>query len=325
MNPKRTVRHFSSRPISTLILATLAAFGTTQAASAQFSRPRADYEKVRSQQGYVNLDRDRAEQAPIAKNLYDACNTLVDSLANTGRELSEFGSNFADERSRIRRAAANLRGQAEVTRGAVDSWMRKLGTTENHKNDGERAIAQLNELSKQWTELTRRIDETRAWVTEGLRLATRDKDRITQDSKPIQDAQNAAWARLQTAQRSAKRADEEHDRAIERVVASEARENESYERYCAATVASGGRTEETAALRANWARAVAEEQEALATSYTAHQAAQTAREEVNRAYAQLATSQREMRAFAAATDANRIVENYNFFVKWNELFAREFN
>lgn len=311
------------KTLTTSLFLALVTLASERAATAQFSRARSDFEKVRSAQGTLNLDRDRAEQAGVAKNLYEYCGALMDSLTNCGRELSEFGSNFADQRGKPRRAIAVVRGQAETSRAALDAWMRKLAGTENHKSEGEKVLAQINELSKQWNEMTRAVDETRSWLTEGLRNATRDRERITQDCRPVEDAQNAAMTRYQNACRSAKRAEEEHDRALERVVAAEQRENESYERY-SQTVTRGGTNEEAANLRAAWARFAREENEALAAAFNAFQAALAARDELKAAYGQLASSQREMVNYATATDANRIVENYNFFVRWNELFEKDF-
>lgn len=294
-------------------------------APAQFSSARSAFEKVQSNQSKLSVDRDRRESIDVAKNLYDACGSLMDSLRESGRELAEFGNTFGDERGRPRRAAAAVRGQAEVTRAALDAWTRRLNTPDNHKSECENVISQTNELVKQWGEYTRRIEETRRWLSDGLNEATRRKEQISRDCKPIEDAQNAAWARVNAAQRADNQADEAHDRSLERCVSAESKENECFNRYLEATLNRSMRSEDVWALRQQWDRAVVEMREALSNTYTAYQTMMTAREELNRAYQQLAPTLRDMQAFTAGTDANKVVESYNYFVRWNELFTKEFN
>lgn len=290
---------------------------------AQYSRAKSDIDKVRSARSYLDLDKDRADQLSRAKTLNEACDYLRNSLAECGKELADFGSNFRDERAKPRSAAATVRGQAEALQSALKYWMAKLDSTDNHKTEGEKVLAQADELIKQWTELERRIEETRRWLADGQKSATQERDRTMQDCRPIEDAQNAAWARLQAAQRADDRADAEHDRALERVLTAETKENETYERYKDAA-ARGAKSEEVWALRQQWSQAANEENDALGAAYNALQSHQSAREELKSAYAQLGSAQRDMRAFAAANNADKIVENFNYFVRWNELFDKEF-
>ena len=102
-------------------------------------------------------------------------------------------------------------------------------------------------------------------------------------------------------------------------------DHECFNRYLEATLNRSMRSEDVWALRQQWDRAVVEMREALSNTYTAYQSMMTAREELNRAYQQLAPTLRDMQAFTAGTDANKVVESYNYFVRWNELFTKEFN
>ena len=176
--------------------------------------------------------------------------------------------------------------------------------------------------AREWEELSRKCDQTRRWLYDNLKNATSERDRSLQDCRPIEDAQNVAWARLQAAQRADDRADSDHDRALERVVAAEAKENDAYERYRDG-VARGAKSEESWALRQRWSQSATEQNDLLLAAYSAFQTHNIAREEVSRAYIQLAASQRDMRAFTVASNADKIVENYNNFVRWSDLFERE--
>ncbi len=319
----RAVRQFG-RTLLHLLCASVA-LGWASLAPAQFSNARPGYEKVQYYQGRLSAEKARSDSLDVAKNLYDACGTLMDSLSYSGRELSEFGNTFGDERAKPRRAAAAVRGQAEVMRAALDTWMRRLNSPDNHKSEYENVVSQTNELVKQWNEYLRRIDETRRWVNDGLNEATKRKEQISRDCKPIEDAQNAAWARVTAAQRTDNRADEEHDKALERCVGAEVKENDCFYRYLEATANRSMRSEDVWALRQQWDRAVIEMRDALSYAYGAYQTMVSAREELNRAYQQLAPTLRDMQTFTAGTDANKVVENFNYFVRWSELFTKEFN
>jgi chromosome segregation ATPase len=293
-------------------------------AEAQYSYARSAAEKVRSATGNLSADRDRKDSLPQARQIYDDLGTVSDRLSDCGRELAEFGQRFSDERSRIRRAAQNVRGQIEVTRKAVDAWIRKLDSTENHKTEYENVRSQLSNFEKEWTELLRRIDETGRWLREGVSSSQSQKERLMGDCRPISNAQNAAWARYLEAQKNENRRDEEHDRLVERLVAAEARENDACLRYIDAYT-SRRSTDEVWALKSQWHRAIDEQRELAASCYNAFQALRQARDESERAYRELAQSQNELRTWAAGTNLNEVVELNNFFVRWQELYAKEFS
>ena len=130
---------------------------------------------------------------------------------------------------------------------------------------------------------------------------------------------------MSAAQVADNRADLEHDRALERCVAAEARENDCCLRYIDATLNRSMRPEDVWAARQQWDRAAVEMRDALSASYSAHQAMIAARDTLKSAYEQLAPLQRDLQTFTAGTDANKVVETYNHFVRWNELFAKDFN
>ena len=175
---------------------------------------------------------------------------------------------------------------------------------------------------RDWEDLSRKCEQTRRWLSDNLKNTTSERDRSLQDCRPIEDAQNAAWARLQAAQRADDKADYDHDRALERVVAAEAKENDCFERYRDG-VARGAKSDEAWALRQRWSYAANEQNDTLSAAFSALQTLQAAREELSRAYVQMATAQREMRQFTVASNADKIVESYNNFVRWTDLFERE--
>jgi DNA repair exonuclease SbcCD ATPase subunit len=292
-------------------------------AEAQFSYARSAAEKVRSTAGNLSADRERRDSLPQARQIYEDLGTVMDRLGDCGRELAEFGSRFGEERGRIRRAAQAARGQAEATRKAVDSWIRKLDSTENHKSEYENARSQLSNFEREWSELQKRVEETRRWLSDGVASTQSQKDRLMGDCRPISNAQNAAWARFLEAQRNENRRDEEHDRLVERFAGAEAKENDACSRYIDAYTARRG-TEEVWALKLQWHRSIDEARELAASCYGAFQALRQARDECERAYRELAQAQNELRNWAAGTNLNEIVELNNFYVRWNELFTKEF-
>jgi hypothetical protein len=178
--------------------------------------------------------------------------------------------------------------------------------------------------AREWQRLADTCDKTRRWLADSLKAAASDRDRAMQDARPVADAQNAAWAKLQEAKRALDRADDDHDRGVERVVAAEIKENEAFERWRDA-VARGAKSEETWVLRQRWAQSAGEALDAMSAAFNLFQTLSRAREDANRAYADLAQSQRQMRDFAAAANADRIVEQFNNFTQWTDLFEREIN
>lgn len=293
-------------------------------AGAQYGYARSAAEKIRGMTANLSAERDRRDSLSQARQIYDDLGTVMDRLADCGRELAEFGQRFAEERARIRRAAQTARGQAEATRKAVDSWIRKLDSTENHKSEYENVRSQLANFEREWTDLQRRIEETGRWLRDGVTSSQSQKERLMGDCRPIANAQNAAWARYLDAQKNENRRDEEHDRLVERLVVAEARENDACSRYIDAYMARRG-TEEVWALKSQWHRAIEEQRELAASCYGAFQALRQARDESERAYRELAQSQNELRTWAAGTNLNEVVELNNSFVRWMELYAKEFS
>lgn len=306
----------------------------------------AQYSKVGSLIGslgsFGETVRDLSSRQPLdeakiyynTQKLREAGKAVADALAGFGEPLANAAISPHEQTLRepgqLAKRLAHYAGERELGERCLQ--MEKLINTEvkNRSSDFNDAVKRLGaELgvlaqarTRDWEDFARKCDQTRRWLTDSLKSATSERDRSMQDCRPIEDAQNAAWARLQAAQRADDRADQEHDRALERVVAGEAKENENYERYRDA-VARGAKSEEAWALRQRWAQAANEQNDALSASYSALQNLNSAREELARAYVQLAAAQRELRAFTAATNADKIVQNYNYFVQWVEIFERE--
>lgn len=175
-----------------------------------------------------------------------------------------------------------------------------------------------------WQKYAELIDKTRRWLEDSQKQAASDRDRSMQDCRPIIEAQNAAWAKLKEAEAAEKRADEEHSRALESLVAAESKENETCVAWCE-VVANNGTSENIWQARQRWEQASGQESEALVNSLVKFQAWASAREDLKSAYAQLVTAQKQLRDFAGLGDANKVVEQFNRFTLWKDLLERDIN
>jgi hypothetical protein len=306
----------------------------------------AQYSKVGSlittASGFGDTIRDLSSRQPLdepkiyynAQKMREAAKAAVDALAGFGDPLA--GAALSPHETMLRepgelaKKIAYWLGDREM----IDrcNQMEKLINTPtgSRSSDFDQTVKRMGSdlyvlgqaRMRDWEDFTRKCDQTRRWLGDNLKNATSERDRSMQDCRPIEEAQNTAWTRLQNAQRADDKADYDHDRALERVVSGEAKENDCYERYRDA-VARGAKSEDAWALRQRWAYAANEQNDALSAAFSALQTLNSAREELSRAYVQLAAAQRELRQFTAATNADKIVENYNNFVRWVELFERE--
>ncbi len=327
------------RTIHSIVLALVAGAAFSSPTAAQYSRV-GGYISTANSYGATVLDltsRQPLDEPKIYYNtqkMREAAKAAVDAMAGFGeplayaalspheqmlKEPNELGKKLVywlGDRELIDRCnqMEKLINTAIGSRGSdFDSVVKRMGSD----------LYVLGQArTRDWEDFSRKCDQTRRWLSDGLKNATSDRDRVMQDCRPIEDAQNAAWARLQAAQRADDKADYDHDRALERVVAGEAKENDCYERYRDA-VSRGAKSEDAWVLRQRWAQAASEQNDALSASFSALQTMQSAREELSRAYIQLAGTQRELRQFTAVTNADKIVEQYNNFVRWSELFERE--
>jgi len=322
-------------------------FALALAACAFLSSPAtAQYSKVggliSSANSYGDTIRDLTSRQPLdepkiyynAQKMREAAKYAVDALAGFGDPLAYAALSPHEQMLRDPNQLAKKLAYWLGDRELMDrcAQLEKLINTDarSRSSDFDDAVKRLGSdlyvlgqaRTRDWEEFSRKCDQTRRWLSDNLKNATSERDRSMQDCRPIEDAQNAAWARLQAAQRADDKADYEHDRALERVVAAEAKENDTYERYRDA-VTRGAKSEDAWALRQRWAQAANEQNDSLAAAFSALQTLNTAREELGRAYVQLAGTQRELRQFTAATNADKIVENYNNFVRWTDLFERE--
>lgn len=308
-------------------------------AAAQYSRV-SGYLSTASSYGATVLD--LANRQPLDEpKIYSNAQKMREAIKAAADALSGFGEPLAGaalsphqqalkEPSELAKRLIYLLGDREALI-PCDEMMKLINTPiGSRSSDFANTVKSLGSnmyvigqaRMRDWEDFSRKCEQTRRWLSDNVKNWTSQRDRSLQDCRPIEDAQNAAWARLQAAQRADDKADYDHDRALERVVAGEAKENDCFERYRDG-VSRGAKTDEAAALRQRWAYAIAEQNDALSASFSYLQTAQAAREELTRAYAQMAAAQREMRQFTAATNADMIMENYNNFLKWTELFERE--
>lgn len=282
-------------------------------------------------------------QKPIDEAKMFACaNRIKEASQNAARALSGFGEPLANAAKSPHESTLNEPLKAaklliyQLDRDLpqkCESVTKLINTDVNSRGSGfpdtlaaeSLGLAIMAEARyKEWQTYADLCDKTRRWLADSLKNATNDRDRATQDSRPIEEAQTAAWVRLKAAKDTEERADTEHDRGVERVAAAEAREDDAYARWRDA-VSRGAQSEETWAMRQRWAQAANEEYDALVAAITLFQTLNAAREEVSRAYVQLAAAQKQMREFTVVADANKVVEQFNNFTQWLDLFERDLN
>jgi hypothetical protein len=317
-----------------LFLASFALGALSANSSAQLSQARSAFDRIRSAMSDLQSDRDDARTEAAARTIQDNATAMMNALNDLGRSITGSGA-FESERTQVAQLGQQLRRTLEyLCRNAVSvgntvqgrsrfpveaDYRKQLGL------DCSDVKTVFGNVSNEWEQLNRRVEETKRWLRDRLAEAATMKDNAAKPAEALQRAEEQMHAQRESLNERFSSAFHAWISAKNNSASANARENDAFKQWQGAVQSAAGNqfADRVKDLANRWLEAKEAQMAAERADWDAFMVLERAKEERKRMTSDLSRAMQELRNFAREATGDAINRRWAEFDRWSFEFERE--